>query len=793
MKKILLFSLLSLLMVSIVLAQGIELRQNYDVSTKDSNPFFEMSKNKFDVPKPTVPLSSPDKSILLFSNGSIVTNPGAGPGGSNISMIVGGTFGSGFNYAAPSNLTLMSNFQVLDQLWTVDSIFVYGYQTGSTTTSTFTNARIFIYNTNPSTPGVFPIWADTTMEATRFTNTYRAENLTATNRPIMVAVFHTPGLTLPFGSSYWVEYGVTGSTTLSGPWCPPIAQPGDDLQRNAQTTPHVFTSTNFEFPVDIFGTRTLFSCPVVSNLNPTVIDMNTATFTWTPGGTESSWKVEYGTLGFVPGTGVTSIVTTPTIVIPSLAANTGYSVRVSAICAPNDTSNAVVRNFTTLNCFLTNLCSFSFNMTDTYGDGWNNAAIEIRENGVLTQTITMATGSTLNVPVSICNNTAVTLTWISGAYDDECGLTIKDQFNNTIFSFTAGSNPTANSVFYTFTTLCGATCPAPSQLNASNITPFTANLNWNENGTATTWDLEWGVQGFTPGTGTLITGITSKPYSLTGLSQLTNYTFYVRSNCLTELSIWSAAGNFTTEPDCQVNNIPFNEGFEGATFPPICWKNIDVDGDGNRWQVGLAPNIAPKTGTKSATSASWIQAGPLTPDNYLITPEIAVPVNGPVVLKFWVAAQDPAYAADKYSVLVSNSGTTIGNFTSVFTQILSDTAYQEITIPLDNYLGQNIHIAIRHHDCTDMFVMKIDDIQVVSTANIELSAVTSMKLYPNPTSDFVYISENADVQIFNIHGQLVGSYKNTNRIDVSNLNAGLYIFRINTENKILSTSVKIVR
>src|SRR5690606_12042488 len=81
----------------------------------------------------------------------------------------------------------------------------------------------------------------------------------------------------------------------------------------------------------------------------------------------------------------------------------------------------------------------------------------------------------------------------------------------------------------TFTTL--ATCPWPTNLTATNITNNSADLNWTENGTATTWDIEIGLQGFTP-TGTpVIPGITSKPYSLTGLPNLTTFDYYVRAAC----------------------------------------------------------------------------------------------------------------------------------------------------------------------------------------------------------------------------------------------------------------------
>jgi hypothetical protein len=90
-------------------------------------------------------------------------------------------------------------------------------------------------------------------------------------------------------------------------------------------------------------------------------------------------------------------------------------------------------------------------------------------------------------------------------------------------------------------------CLTPTALTAANIAATAADLDWTESGTATKWDLEYGAPGFTPGTGTMISGITAKPYHLTGLTASSNYAFIVRADCgNNNLSGWSAASQFTT-------------------------------------------------------------------------------------------------------------------------------------------------------------------------------------------------------------------------------------------------------
>ena len=88
-------------------------------------------------------------------------------------------------------------------------------------------------------------------------------------------------------------------------------------------------------------------------------------------------------------------------------------------------------------------------------------------------------------------------------------------------------------------------CPDPTNLGAANITGVSADLTWTSNSGVS--NLEWGTAGFTPGTGTLVTGVTS-PYNLTGLSLSTSYDFYVQDECCGGVytSAWVGPYNFTT-------------------------------------------------------------------------------------------------------------------------------------------------------------------------------------------------------------------------------------------------------
>jgi len=98
-------------------------------------------------------------------------------------------------------------------------------------------------------------------------------------------------------------------------------------------------------------------------------------------------------------------------------------------------------------------------------------------------------------------------------------------------------------------TWSATSCPPPTSLTISNITMSTAQLGWTERGTATQWNVEVGLPGFTPGTGTYVkyvTGTGSNPWTVTGLDSLKGYEFYVRANCGGSLSQWEGPYAFQT-------------------------------------------------------------------------------------------------------------------------------------------------------------------------------------------------------------------------------------------------------
>jgi len=172
-----------------------------------------------------------------------------------------------------------------------------------------------------------------------------------------------------------------------------------------------------------------------------------------------------------------------------------------------------------------------------------------------------------------------------------------------------------------------------------------------------------------------------------------------------------------TEDEPEAVAVLIDEQFETM---PTDWTLIDADGDGFNWEIGYGENsgqgpyISGIDGSNCISSASWdATAGALTPDNYLVSPEIYIHSTGGYTLTWYDAAQDANYPSDNYTVYAGTLDN--GVFTplaTLHTQVIESGDYTLRSASLDEFKKQNIRIAFRHHDCSDWFVMKIDNVKV---------------------------------------------------------------------------------
>lgn len=173
-------------------------------------------------------------------------------------------------------------------------------------------------------------------------------------------------------------------------------------------------------------------------------------------------------------------------------------------------------------------------------------------------------------------------------------------------------------------------------------------------------------------------------------------------------------------------NAPFyNTGTDGYAFDfendyvegrLINWNTIDADGDSYNWNLSPIGEGYGRNGSDGVVmSYSYSNySGALSPDNYLVSPQLAITANNHYVT-FYGSALDESYPADHFGLAVSATGAA-GSFTMLqeWTMTSKQGGWHEYTVDLNSYVGQNIYIAIRHFNSTDNFCLCIDDIFVGS-------------------------------------------------------------------------------
>ena len=270
--------------------------------------------------------------------------------------------------------------------------------------------------------------------------------------------------------------------------------------------------------------------------------------------------------------------------------------------------------------------------------------------------------------------------------------------------------------------------------------------------------------------------------------------------CVLAFNIMSYAQ--LSEPDTLLK-----EGFESATFPPTGWLNSSSNN--NPWTNAYAywsnSSFQASTYSHSGGNCAFNDGYYIAPDAYLITPKLSIS-DSTYSLKFWIAASDDISFAEHYSVLVSQTGTNYNDFTPIFSETLTDgspykPSYKFRTLSLAAYKGKDIYIAFRHHNCSDQYILRLDDILVSGTKKIiDYTGISDIKrqehinIYPNPVANYINIANvnNPIVEIYNNTGQIVLK-SNANLINVETLNDGIYTVKVKTENSMIIKHISVIK
>jgi hypothetical protein len=134
--------------------------------------------------------------------------------------------------------------------------------------------------------------------------------------------------------------------------------------------------------------------------------------------------------------------------------------------------------------------------------------------------------------------------------------------------------------------LNGDPCYDPADLSAKSLSPTSVELLWEENGTATQWEIMLDTAGFDT-TGFVPFTVNANPFIWDGLLPDTEYDYYVRADCRDRgYSNWIGPSSFFT--DCAAEfYAPLFEDFETTEIGgiPHCWRTVNASPE--KFSIGV--------------------------------------------------------------------------------------------------------------------------------------------------------------------------------------------------------------
>ncbi|MGB1003600.1 MAG: fibronectin type III domain-containing protein, partial [Salibacteraceae bacterium] len=550
------------------------------------------------------------------------------------------------------------------------------------------------------------------------------------------------------------------------------------------------------------------TCPAPDAFVATAVGYDSVAVSWMEAGSATNWEVEIGPFGYTPGSGMAVAKTVMNHSFTGLSAQTDYDLYVRAGCGVNDSSYWVGPLNVTTGCapatdfsedFAT-LSNYEFPFCWTkhvYGDnsGTGTPVIEAYQYGT-------PHSSPMHLRFSNSNHDSAVLIAVLNQVTNLGAGTHKLSFYGKDFNasqlvvgtmtdpsdtntFVGHDTVTLTSIYspYTvyFDNYSGSAeyialrrlqtstyrttyiddvvyeaipaCIAPTDLAGTPKSLTSIELSWNQYGTASSWDVEYGPAGFTPGTGTVVTA-SSNPYTLSGLTASTDYDVYVRQNCGSG-SLSTSEGPFSFRIDFNPPlGVTCTTGSAGIMFvddmeKPSGWTG-DFGTSSPNWRFGYAPNNWSSGPDMAASGDNWTQflapwsvTTPVT--KTIVTPMIDLTsVSGDAELSFYLHA----YGDSMGDLNVGIGATATGPFTVVATQsgqyqTATTDPWVHVGVNIASYAGQQIYVSFAqtHSKSSSRGAMAIDLVKVEGC--VSCPAPTMLSATPNPTDADIYWSSTA--------------------------------------------------
>ncbi len=507
------------------------------------------------------------------------------------------------------------------------------------------------------------------------------------------------------------------------------------------------------------NTRFLSPCVTTSCPHPNLVVSGYTAFDanllWAPGGSETSWELEYKAVNDTDWISLGTLTTT-TYFLTGLNSNTEYNVRLRAVCSGSEQSTWEMETFRT-EC--SSIVTLPYTETfDTYGNTsytsypncWYRLTNYSSQYPYISSSYASSAPGSLyfyattsyfsyaiapevdaSIPVS---NLMVTLkacvtstTTTYGRFDVGVMTDPADFSTFTVVKSFRSSDFPSTATWYEFEILMNSytgtgqyiairspnegssyvyiddfvidnipNCLRPERVRAANLTGVSADILWHSRGTESVWEIAYGTAGFDLSTATPV-AVYDTLYNLTGLLPNTAYQVYVRSDCSSEYSNWTAVYTFIT-PCAAVTTLPYYESFDSygsGTFPD-CWIKTTANGN--------YPNI---TTTNYSPPGSLYFVSNLT--TIATTPEFVANIN---TLQVSFMLRREGTSSGTFSVGVLTDPHDPSTFQTIRTIDTTVYTFLPYIVDLTGYTGSGHYIGFKQQATSSVWYYWLDDVVI---------------------------------------------------------------------------------
>lgn len=348
----------------------------------------------------------------------------------------------------------------------------------------------------------------------------------------------------------------------------------------------------------------------------------------------------------------------------------------------------------------------------------------------------------------------------------------------------------------------------PSGCGLSATTPVTVTLKNNGGSAISGFSVGFMVDNGTPVNETFTGSIASNAtatYTFTGTADLSAPGVHTVKAFITLASDGNPLNDtlstsVTNIAPAVITTTAYTEGFEstvvGAT-PPVGWTTEDTDGDGANWDFSSA---LPHNGTMCAR-IGFAGSAVSNAENWLITPCLDLTAGTNYVLEYWYKSYDATQTSYELESRFGNAATGAAMTNNIAVDpLFADSSYHlashTFTVPSSGvyYVGFN------GFGAAPTVSLRLDDASLaVSTGINDNTIENKVSVYPNPASDFLYVTAKLKGQstlvIYNNLGQEVMKYSYNEpfkvQLDVQSLAKGVYTVKIdNADGVVINKFVK---